>query len=257
MTKFETFRTLHHAEQPLILPNAWDYASAALLADAGFPAIGTTSLGVAAAAGLPDGTAATRAETLTLAQRLGRLPIPVTVDIEGGFSTDPAEVADFCAELAAAGIAGINLEDSRDNNSLADPETHGELIAAVKSRTPELFINARTDTYWLGTDQDSTFARTQHYEKCGADGIFVPGLTDFDEIRTLTTTLTAPLNLLFSPTGGTIHQLAALGVHRISTGSLLYRAALAAAIRTATAVAETRPLDPDIPNYTTILDLLR
>ncbi|MCU1640045.1 MAG: Carboxyvinyl-carboxyphosphonate phosphorylmutase [Nocardia sp.] len=256
MTKTELFRSLHHRDAPLVLPNAWDFGSAALLADAGFTAIGTTSLGVAAAAGLPDGAAATRAETLTLAQRLGRLPVPVTVDVEGGFSTDPDEVAEFCAELAAAGIAGINLEDSRDNDALADPQTHAELIAAVKSRTPDLFVNARTDTYWLGIDPGSTLARVRAYEKSGADGIFVPGLTDPTEIRALTSTLTAPLNVLFSPTGPALADLAALGVRRISTGSLLYRAALAAAVHTAQAVADSGPLPTGIPSYATIQKLI-
>lgn len=256
MTKTELFRSLHHGDRPLVLPNAWDFGSAAMLAEAGFPALGTTSLGVAAAAGLPDGTAATRAETLALAQRLGRLTIPVTVDIEGGFSTDAAEVAEFCAELVRAGIAGINLEDSRSNTKLADPREHGELIAAVKARVPELFINARTDTHWLGIDADSTLERVLHYEKCGADGIFVPGVTDPEGIRALTAALTAPLNVLFSPTGPTVGELGALGVRRISTGSLLYRAALAAAVHTAESVAHGHSLVAEIPGYATIQRVL-
>lgn len=256
MTKTELFRGLHHGDKPLVLPNAWDFGSAAMLAEAGFPALGTTSLGVAATAGLPDGTAATRDETLALARRLGRLSIPVTVDVEGGFSTDPGEVAEFCAELVAVGIAGINLEDSRSNAELADPEAHGELIAAVKSRVPELFINARTDTYWLGIDAESTLERVLHYEKCGADGIFVPGITDPEGIRALTAALTAPLNLLFSPTGPTVAELAELGVRRISTGSLLYRAALAAAVHTAESVTHGHQLVGEIPGYATIQRLL-
>ncbi|AYF76155.1 isocitrate lyase/phosphoenolpyruvate mutase family protein [Nocardia yunnanensis] len=256
MTKTELFRSLHHGARPLVLPNAWDYGSAALLAEAGFAAVGTTSLGVAAAAGLPDGTAATRDETLTLARRLGRLPIPVTVDVEGGFSTDPGEVARFCAELAAAGIAGINLEDSRANAGLADPVAHGEVIAAVKSTAPELFVNARTDTHWLGLEVDSTLARVQHYEKCGADGVFVPGLTDADGIRALTAATTVPLNVLFSPAGPAVAELAELGVRRISTGSLLYRAALAAAVHTAESVAHDHQLVGEIPSYATIQRLL-
>ncbi|MTE13823.1 isocitrate lyase/PEP mutase family protein [Nocardia aurantiaca] len=256
MTKTELFRSLHHGDRPLVLPNAWDYGSAAMLAEAGFAALGTTSLGVAAAAGLPDGTAATRDETLALARRLGRLPVPVTVDVEGGFSDDAGEVAEFCAELAGAGIAGINLEDSRSNAELADPREHGALIAAVKAATPELFVNARTDTYWLGIDGDSTLERVQHYEKCGADGIFVPGVTDPERIRALAAALTVPLNILFSPAGATVAELGALGVRRISTGSLLYRAALAAAVHTAESVAHGQQLVAEIPSYATIQRLL-
>lgn len=257
MTKSEMLRSLHYGDGPLVLPNAWDFGSAAMLAEAGFPAIGTTSLGVAAAAGLPDGTAATRDETLALARRLGRLAVPVTVDIEGGFSTDPDAVAEFCAELVAAGIAGINLEDSRDNTSLADPEDHAALIAAVKSRTPELFVNARTDTHWLGSSRDSTTARLRLYEKSGADGVFVPGLTDPAAIRALSSTLGVPLNILFSPAGPTVAELAALGVRRVSTGSLLYRAALTAAVDIARAVTDSAALPADIPPYTEIQRLLK
>ncbi|MFE3196050.1 isocitrate lyase/phosphoenolpyruvate mutase family protein [Nocardia sp. NPDC059240] len=256
MTKTELFRSLHHGDKPLVLPNAWDFGSAAMLAEAGFPALGTTSLGVAAAAGLPDGAAATRDETLSLARRLGRLAVPVTVDVEGGFSDDPNEVAEFCAELVEAGIAGINLEDSRSNTALDDPDSHGALIAAVKARVPELFVNARTDTHWLGIDPDSTLERVLHYEKCGADGIFVPGVTDPAGIRALTSALTAPLNVLFSPTGPTVAELAELGVRRVSTGSLLYRAALAAAVRTAESVTHGHRLVGEIPSYATIQRLL-
>src|SRR5690242_19100986 len=97
------FAALHHAaDTPLLLPNAWDHASAAVLARQGFPAVGTTSLGVAAAAGLPDGASATRDETLRLASTLGVEPFLLSVDAEGGFSDDPDEVAAFARELAAA-----------------------------------------------------------------------------------------------------------------------------------------------------------
>jgi 2-methylisocitrate lyase-like PEP mutase family enzyme len=114
------FHALHQGDRPLLLPNAWDYASAAALAEAGFAAIGTTSLGVAAANGLPDGKGVTRAETLALARRLRRLPCPVTVDVEGGFSDDPAEVADLAEEVAAAGAVGVNLEDGHADDAVAE-----------------------------------------------------------------------------------------------------------------------------------------
>lgn len=113
------FKALHHdPDGPLLLPNAWDHASAAALAGQGFAAIGTTSLGVAAAAGLPDGHAATREETLRLARRLGGGAFLLSVDGEGGFSDDPAEVAGLARELARAGAVGINLEDGRADGTL-------------------------------------------------------------------------------------------------------------------------------------------
>ncbi|WP_228540170.1 isocitrate lyase/phosphoenolpyruvate mutase family protein [Nocardia sp. XZ_19_385] len=248
-SKATIFRELHHRGQPLVLPNAWDFASAAMLAAEGFPAVGTTSLGVAAGAGLPDGTGATRDETLLLATCLSRLEVPVTVDIEGGFSEDPSEVAEFAWQLAGLGIAGVNLEDGRSDTALADPGQQAELIAAIKARAPELFINARVDTHWLGLDPDSTLGRVAQYEKSGADGIFVPGLTDPEQIRTVVRATHLPLNVLYSSTGPSVAELSGLGVRRISTGSLLYRAALAATLDAARAVRDGGAVPTGIPSY--------
>lgn len=159
------FRALHHTGRPLLLPNAWDHASAAALAARGHPAIGTTSLGVAAAAGRPDGTAATAQETLALARRLANLPVLLSVDIEAGFSDDPAAVAGYVAELAGLGVVGINLEDGRADGTLTEPECVAAKVAAVKAAVPDLFVNARTDTWWLGVDDPlpQTLARAHAY----------------------------------------------------------------------------------------------
>nr|WP_240667151.1 isocitrate lyase/phosphoenolpyruvate mutase family protein [Streptomyces luteoverticillatus] len=237
------FARLHHQPVPLLLPNAWDHASAAALAAEGFPAIGTTSLGVAAAAGLPDGAAATAEATLALARRLGQDSFLFSVDAEGGFSDDPEDVAELARGLHAAGAAGINLEDGRPDGTLAPVELHAAKIAAVKAAAPALFVNARTDTHWLGHQEDETAARLAVYEQAGADGVFVPGLSDPDGIAALTATLTVPLNILYAPTGPTLADLAALGVRRVSLGSLLYRRALTTAVATATAIRDGRPTD--------------
>lgn len=182
------FAALHHAEEPLLLPNAWDCASARALAGQGFRAIGTTSLGVAAAAGLPDGEAATREETLRLARALGSEPWLLSVDAEGGFSDDPDEVAEFARELHAVGVVGINLEDG-----LGPADRHAAKIAAVKEAAPGLFVNARTDTHWLGDgDATDTLARLDAYRQAGADGVFVPGLTDLRQIAALVRHVDAP-----------------------------------------------------------------
>ncbi|MFG2227646.1 isocitrate lyase/phosphoenolpyruvate mutase family protein [Streptomyces sp. NPDC048644] len=237
------FARLHHQATPLLLPNAWDYASAALLAAQGFQAIGTTSLGVAATAGLPDGAAATVEETLALARRLGQGSFLFTVDTEGGFSDDPEEVAELARRLYDAGAAGINIEDGRPDSTLAPVELHAAKIAAVKAAVPALFVNVRTDTYWLGRQEEETARRLAVYEQAGADGAFVPGLSDPDRIAALTATLTVPLNILYTPTGPALADLATLGVRRISLGSLLYRNALAAAVTTATATRDGLPVE--------------
>jgi 2-methylisocitrate lyase-like PEP mutase family enzyme len=249
------FRDLHVPGTPLMLPNAWDVASAAALAAAGFVAVGTTSLGVAAAHGLPDGRNAARAETLDLARRLGRLGILFTVDVEGGFGGGPGAVAALAAELAAAGAAGLNLEDGRADGTLTPVDDQVTLIAAIKARVPGLFVNARTDTHWLHAgDLDETLRRAEAYREAGADGIFVPGLADDDSIRTVVSRIDAPLNVLLLP-GLTVPALAALGVARISTGSLLFRAALGAAVATARAVAAGHPAPPGVPSYAEVNSL--
>lgn len=235
------FARLHHQATPLLLPHAWGHASAALLAAQGFRAIGTTSLGVAATAGLPDGAAATAEETLALARRLGEGSLLFTVDAEGGFSDDPEEVAEPARRLYEAGAAGIDLEDGRPDGTLAPAELHAAKIAAVKAAVPALFVNARTDTSWLGRQEEETTTRLAVYERAGADGVFVPGLSDPDRITDLTATLAVPLNILYTPIGPTLADLAALGVRRISLVSLLYRRALAAAVTTATALRDGLP----------------
>jgi 2-methylisocitrate lyase-like PEP mutase family enzyme len=240
------FTELH---RPLLLPNAWDHASAAALVAAGFPAIGTTSLGVAAAAGLPDGAGATRGETVRLAERLAGLPCLLTVDIEAGFSDEPAEVAALAEELAALGAAGVNIEDN-----VGDVTHQRELIAAAA--TSGLFVNARTDTHWLrpeGIDPDrEAIARAQSYVDAGADGVFVPGLTGEKVIADLVRTVGVPVNILYSPTGPSFARLAELGVGRVSCGSLLFRVALDAAVRAAEAVASGEPVAADVVSYSEV-----
>ncbi|MGH8792838.1 MAG: isocitrate lyase/PEP mutase family protein [Stackebrandtia sp.] len=248
----EDFHALHYTAKPLMLPNAWDYASAALLADAGFPAIGTTSLGVAAAAGLPDGHGATRDETLALAQRLRGLSVLITVDVEAGFSDNPDHVADYIARLAALGVVGVNVEDGRPDGALRSPALHAAIIHRIKARTPHVFVNARTDTYWAPASPPpltETLRRCHRYIEAGADGIFVPGLTDPDSIAQLTAAAPAPVNILAVPNGPTVTALAALGVRRISTGSLLYRAALTAALKIADQVDRSATVTANAVSY--------
>lgn len=295
MTSYEDFRALHHGGGPLLLPNAWDHTTALALAAAGFAAVGTTSLGVAAAAGRPDAEGATRAETLALAGVADRLPCPLTVDIEGGFGGGPEEIAALCAELAGLGVAGVNLEDGRPDGTLVDPRFLADAVSAIKERVPDLFVNARTDPYWLGLDAPLRTAldRAATYAEAGADGVFIPGIAAAEDISTAVenlrnagaptssrrgTPLTfnssghggadarvnsqpvdnapLPLNVLFLPAHHTLTALADLGVARVSLGSLLYRAALHAAVTTARAIADGAPVRTDLPSYGEIQKLI-
>ncbi|MFG2089921.1 MULTISPECIES: isocitrate lyase/phosphoenolpyruvate mutase family protein [unclassified Spirillospora] len=244
-----SFRELHHGDRPLVLPNAWDFASGAALVEAGFPAIGTTSLGVAAAAGKTDAAGDTREETLALARVLSRLPVPVTVDIEGGFSTRAADVAGLVTELASSGIAGINLEDGRSDGTLTPLDHQATVIAAVKRAAPHVFLNARTDTFWLGDpDRDETLRRARAFAEAGADGIFVPGIVDDADIKAVLDVTDIPLNVLFMPGKTEYSRMARLGVHRLSTGSLLFRKALQATVTAALGVTGEDG-GPPAPSY--------
>ncbi|MCZ0986179.1 isocitrate lyase/PEP mutase family protein [Streptomyces diastatochromogenes] len=248
------FAALHHRPgEPLLLPNAWDHASAAALAAHGYPAIGTTSLAVAAAVGLPDGEAATRDHTLRLALTLGSEPYLLSADAEDGFSDDPDEVADLARQLWAVGVVGINLEDG-----LGPAARQAAKIAAVKAAVPGLFVNARTDTYWLGDgDETDTLRRLDAYQQAGADGVFVPGLTDPARIDALVRRVDAPLNILYSPAGPTVPRLADLGVRRVSLGSLLYRRALGAALDAVSDIAAGRVPGGTTPSYDEVRALER
>jgi 2-methylisocitrate lyase-like PEP mutase family enzyme len=257
-----SFAGLHRRGHPFVLPNAWDVASALLLAEAGFPAVGTTSLGVTAAAGLVDGTGTGRAYTLALAAAVvPRLAVPVTVDLEGGYSDEPPAVADLAAELAALGAAGINLEDAAAGGGLRPPDVQARIVGAVVAAAPDLFVNARTDTYWLQAGPPEarlaeTVTRLKAYEDAGASGAFVPTLTEIAAVASVTDQVGLPLNVLWRP-GLDMAQLAAVGVARISTGSAPYRRGLAAGLATALAARDgAEPPGPEVP-YGSLLDLLR
>lgn len=228
------FRALHHHDLPLVLPNAWDVPSALAFVEAGFEAVGTTSFGVASGLGRPDGGRSTRDANLALARALAPLPVHVSVDIEDGYADDPDEVAAYVSALVA--VAGVNIEDSTAE-TLVDPAAHAAKVAAVKRRCPEVFVNARVDTYWLGQDATvaATLERAARYVEAGADGVFVPGATDPTVLRELAAAVPVPLNVLAIPALSPA-ELAELGVRRVSTGSLPYRAALHAAVGVAEAV---------------------
>lgn len=239
-----TFRELHDGDLPLVLPNAWDVASALAFLDAGFPAIGTTSFGVAANGGHPDGGRSTKDANLALARLLSALPCYISIDVEDGYDDDPEKVAEY---VAALGVAGVNIEDSSAERLIA-PEAHAAKVAAVKRRSPDLYVNARVDTYWLGQDATvaATLERANAYVRAGADGIFVPGATDPAELRELTSAIPVPVNVLVVP-ALSLAELAQLGVRRVSTGSLPYRAAIDAALGVATDVRDGRPVPPATP----------
>ena len=217
-----TFKDMHYGRLPLLLPNAWDVASALAMLECGFTAIGTTSFGVASSLGRPDGGRSTGEANLGLAAALQPLDCYVSVDIEDGYADDPDEVADYVSRLP---VDGINIEDSTAEE-LIDPRRHAAKVQAIKQRSPEMFVNARVDTYWLGQEATvaATLNRAARYVEAGADGVCVPGAAEPDLLSELTAAIPLPVNVLAIP-GLSLRDLAARGVRRVSTGSLPYRAA--------------------------------
>ncbi|MFE0456399.1 isocitrate lyase/phosphoenolpyruvate mutase family protein [Streptomyces sp. NPDC058914] len=239
----------------LVLPNAWDAGSAAVIAAAGAPAIATTSGGVAWSLGRGDGQQATRDEMLAAAARIAAaVDVPVTVDVEGGYGAAPAEVAQTVAAVVAAGAVGINLEDSRAaGGPLFTPEEQAERIAAARAAAteaglPELVINARTDVYLFGIGEESgrlddVLARAAAYAEAGADGIFVPGLLDLSVLADLSARSPLPVNAMAGPGGPSVTDLAKAGVRRVSVGTGVAQAAYTAARRATLELLSTGTYD--------------
>jgi len=234
-----TFKDLHYGELPLLLPNAWDVPSALALLQCGFAAIGTTSFGVASSLGRPDGDRSTKEANLGLAVALRPLNCYTSRDIEDGYTDDPDKVADYVARLP---VHVLNIEDSTAEK-LIEPQRHAAKVQAVKHHSADVFVNARVDTYWLGQDATvtATLDRAARYVEAGADGIFIPGASEPDVVSALTAAIPLPVNVLAIP-GLSLRDLAALGVRRVSTGSLPYRAAIHAAAQAAVAVRDATVL---------------
>lgn len=229
------FAQLHHQTGALLLPNAWDAASAWVAQQSGAQAIATSSAALAWSLGYPDGSALPQAPLLSAVERIVRVAeVPVTIDLEDGYSDDPHAVAQLAARVRHAGAVGVNLEDGSGS-----VEQLMHKIEAIRSDpvASELFVNARTDVYLLGLAQgsaavDMTLQRAASYANAGADCIFVPGLSALDEVRAVLPEVARPLNLMTLSRGPGAAQWAALGVKRISMGAGLFLKTYAAAART-------------------------
>jgi 2-methylisocitrate lyase-like PEP mutase family enzyme len=250
--KAERLRKLHEGPRILILANAWDVISARIMEDAGFPAVATTSAGVAAVLGYPDGQRVPQREMLEFVARIARaVSVPVTADMESGYGTSPADMAEMARALVDAGAVGLNLEDvtGDDEGSHVEIALQTEKIAAVREASAAagvpLVINARTDVYLMPIGPEETrFERTAErlrtYRKAGADCVFAPGIREKETIARLVRAVDAPLNILLQPGGPTVAELEKFGVARASIGSGTMRAALGTARKFAKALSEYR-----------------
>lgn len=227
------FHALHRVEPPraFMLPNAWDALSARAMEEAGAVAIGTTSAGMAWALGAADGERVSRSTMIDAIRRVvDAVRVPVTADIESGYGRGtPDDVAETVRAVIGAGAIGINLEDTPGEGD--DPlipisrqaDRLAAAVAAARAEAVGLFINARVDTYLLQVGDpsarlDLTIDRGQAYVEAGADGLFVPGVSDPDVIGHLASAMDVPLNIMAVPGAPDVAALSRLGVRRVSVG---------------------------------------
>ena len=244
------FLALHDGRKTLVLPNAWDVASARIFEEAGFPAVGTSSAGVAFALGYPDGQKISRSEMLAVVHRIAEaVRIPVTADMEAGYGAKPEDVAETAREVLSAGAVGMNLEDTVDDRPdlLADVSLQKEKIRAVVETSARagvpLVLNARTDIFLAGigapeTRVARTIERLNVYRDAGAQCLFAPGVKDKETIAQLVSGVRGPLNILATAGTPPVAELEKLGVARVSVGSGPMRATLGLIARIARQIRE-------------------
>jgi 2-methylisocitrate lyase-like PEP mutase family enzyme len=239
-SRCDLLRSLHRPGEPVLLPNAWDVATARAVAAAGFPVVATTSVGVAATLGYEDHEAPGD-EMLAAAAGIARgVELPVTVDAEAGYGMEPAELV---AALRSGGAAGCNLEDTdHDAGSLRDLDSHAEWLMAVRQAAADdgypLVINARVDVFFApflagagpGTQEElvpEAVRRAKAYVEAGVDCVFPIGLWETDALSRFMSEIQTPVNVVCVPQAPSLAELAALGVARVSWGPLLYWDAMA------------------------------
>ncbi len=225
MNNYEIFHQLHQQNEPLILANAWNVKSAQLFEKNGYKAIATSSAAIANSLGYEDGEKISFGEMLFVVQRIiACITVPLSVDMETGYSNNISEVISHIEKLHNIGVVGINIEDSQGKDlfikKLSSIKNH-----LVKNNM-QLFVNARTDSFLMNLPSalEKTLERIKPYQAAGADGIFVPFITDKDAIKKITSATTLPVNVLCMPGLSSFEDLAECGVRRISMGNFLFKA---------------------------------
>ncbi len=234
----DRFRELHHGEEALRLVNVWDLVSARVAELAGASALGTSSFAVAVAQGYPDGEHLPWPVVRDLVARIvDAVDVPVSVDIEAGRGAAPDAVAATVADVVEAGAIGINLEDSRPDRpgSLFDVDEQCERLAAARRAADadgvHRFVNARCDvSFGAAIEPGAQLAegrgRARAYVDAGADGLFLPGLVDVDDLRAMVDAAGVPVNVMLWPGVPPVRELRAAGVRRISQGAASFLLAL-------------------------------
>jgi 2-methylisocitrate lyase-like PEP mutase family enzyme len=223
------FKALHEKGNCLVLGGAWNPLSAMIMEQKGFKAVGTTSWGVANEFGYQDGEKISFDDYVFLVKKmLAVISIPLSVDIETGFSNNDSGVAENVLRLAELGVAGINIEDSsKDNTALVSVDAFSARLEKIRTTLDtkgftDFFVNARIDTYLqLENPLAETISRAQSFEKHGANGIFVPFMTDDADIKALISEIKVPLNILSLPNFSDVEHAKKIGVRRLSFGNAM------------------------------------
>lgn len=227
----QSFRDLHRQLEPLLLGNVWDAKSAKVYEQLGYKAIGTSSAAAAEALGYTDGQNMPFDEYLFLIKRIkASTSLPFTVDLEGGYGETPQEVVKNIKQLAAIGVAGINIEDSVVSNGMRTilapmlfAERLEKIVNRLRNENVDIYINVRCDAWLLGlaNAKEEAMNRIALYERAGADGIFLPCITEVDDIRAVVNLSSLPVNVMCMPTLPDFARLQSLGVKRISMGNFV------------------------------------
>jgi len=232
MTSANTFRALHNGNELLLLPNAWDPGSASLIESLGAKAIATTSAGLAWSRGYPDGDALPIEQLITTARDISRvIRVPLSIDVEGGYSDDPAVVARVIGGIVDAGAVGINIEDGAGSPDVLCAKIEAARRSATRAGV-DLFINVRTDVYLraMASGDEAVrevIRRAGRYRSAGCDGIFVPGLIEGRAIEAIAAAIDPlPLNIMLMPGLPSPTVLREQGVRRLSAGSAIAQAAM-------------------------------
>ncbi|MDA8192272.1 isocitrate lyase/PEP mutase family protein [Acidiferrobacter thiooxydans] len=237
--RFRKFKALHVPGDPLVLYNIWDAGGAKAVAQAGASAIATSSWSIAAAHGFPDGEEMPLSFVLMIVERIAQSSnLPLTVDFEGGYAEDPLHVATNVRRVIEVGVTGINFEDQvvKGPALYTIPDQVARLKAVRKAANDTgraLFINARTDVFLKAASGvshadlvDEALARGRAYAEAGADGFFIPGLTDATLIAEICRQSSLPVNIMMTGELNSIPALARLGVSRVSYGPMPYLVAI-------------------------------
>ena len=230
------FRALHAGERLFVMPNPWDAGSARLLASCGYEALATTSAGFAWSIGKLDQQVSREELVAHVSSLAAATDLPLNVDSERCFPDDPGGVTETVTLLADAGAAGFSIEDyDPATGSIDDVEVAAKRVseaAEAAHRLPEpMVLTGRAENHIRGIDDlGDTIARLIAYRDAGADAVYAPGLVDIDQIAAVVEAVGVPVNVLALPGGPTVGELAAVGVRRVSTGSLLAGAAYGALV---------------------------